>query len=53
MFGIGMPELAIILVILIVIIGPGKLPQLASALGGVRAVLAEQIGMGEMDHVAA
>ena len=34
MFGIGMPELMIILVILVVIAGPGKLPQLGSALGG-------------------
>ena len=34
MFGIGMPELMIILVILVVIVGPGKLPQLGSALGG-------------------
>lgn len=35
MFGIGMPELLIILVILVVIAGPGKLPQLDSALGRV------------------
>ena len=34
MFGISMPGLIIILVILLLIFGPSKLPQLGSALGG-------------------
>jgi len=34
MFGFGMPELIVILVILLVIFGPGKLPQLGASLGG-------------------
>lgn len=34
MFGFGMPELIIILVILLVVFGPGKLPQLGASLGG-------------------
>ena len=34
MFGFGMPELVVILVIMLVIFGPGKLPQLGASLGG-------------------
>ena len=34
MFGFGMPELIIVLVIMLVVFGPGKLPQLGASLGG-------------------
>lgn len=37
MFGFGMPEMIVVLVITLVVVGPAKLPQLGQALGsGIR-----------------
>jgi sec-independent protein translocase protein TatA len=37
MFGMGVPELIVILVVCLVIFGPGKLPEIGEALGkGIR-----------------
>jgi sec-independent protein translocase protein TatA len=33
MFGFGIPELLLILVVLLLVVGPGKLPQLGASLG--------------------
>ena len=34
MFGFGMPELILIGVVVLLVFGPGKLPQIGAALGG-------------------
>jgi sec-independent protein translocase protein TatA len=47
MFGLGFQELLIILVIALIIFGPGKLPQIGSGLG--RAIRDFKKGVGGED----
>ncbi len=50
MFGIGMPELLVILVIILIIFGAGKLPEIGAGLGkGIRNFRKATTGKDEID----
>lgn len=49
MFGIGIPELVILLVIILVIFGAGKLPEIGSGLG--KAIRGFKKGVSEPDEI--
>ncbi|MBV6627389.1 MAG: twin-arginine translocase TatA/TatE family subunit [Rivularia sp. (in: Bacteria)] len=47
MFGLGFPEMAIIVVVAILIFGPKKIPELGSALGKTLRGFKEELKEGE------
>jgi len=49
MFGIGMPELLILLLIVLVIFGAGKLPEIGTGLG--KAIRGFKKGVSEPDEI--
>lgn len=49
MFGIGMPELLVLLVIIMIIFGAGKLPEIGTGLG--KAIRGFKKGMSEPDEI--
>jgi sec-independent protein translocase protein TatA len=49
MFGIGFPELLVVLLIVLVVFGAGKLPEIGSGLG--KALRGFKKGMSEPDEI--
>jgi sec-independent protein translocase protein TatA len=49
MFGLGLPEMAIIGVIAILIFGPKKIPELGSALGKTLKGFKDEMGKSEVE----
>ncbi len=49
MFGLGMPELLVLLVIILIIFGAGKLPEIGTGLG--KAIRGFKKGVSEPDEI--
>jgi len=52
MFGLGIPEMAIIGVVAILIFGPKKIPELGSALGKTLRGFKEEMSKTEADKIS-
>lgn len=50
MFGFGLPEVCVILVIVLVVAGPAKLPQLGQALGKSINGFRKEMGKKEIEN---
>ena len=51
MFGFGMPELCVILVIVLLVAGPSKLPQFGQALGSSLRGFKKELGRQEPEKI--
>lgn len=51
MFGLGAPELLLILIIALVVFGPGKLPTIGRALGKSLREFKEAVNTGETKEI--
>jgi sec-independent protein translocase protein TatA len=51
MFGLGMPELIVLLVIVLVVFGAGRLPEIGTAVG--RAIRGFKKGLSETEMIDA
>jgi len=51
MFGLGIPEMAIIGIVAILVFGPKKIPELGTALGKTLRGFKEEMGKTEADKV--
>ena len=52
MFGLGLPELILILIIALVVVGPGKLPQAGASIGKAIAEMRAAMDKGSKQNTA-
>ncbi len=52
MFGLGMPELVLVLIVALLLFGPKRLPELGKSLGRAIASFKEGLKEGSIEHDA-